>query len=108
MPGTDLITQLPPSSLSSRRSLPGFSLIQYITSNPLGMGLQDQTSQRFQSTSVASTLTIQLIIEFFKLVVRYLKDQLEMKGKSKQQVQREAMTAGGTAHCTKDYNKSKF
>lgn len=29
-----------------------------------------------------------------------------MKGKSKLQVQREAMTAEGTAHCTKDHNKS--
>ena len=31
-----------------------------------------------------------------------------MKGKSKLQVQKEAMTAEGAAHCTKDYNKSEI
>lgn len=60
-----------------------------------------------------NTGIIQLITELFQLVVIYLKkaqtkQKLEMKGKSKLQVQGEATTAQGTAHCTKDCNKSEI
>lgn len=52
---------------------------------------------RFQSISVAELLITQLITEFPKLVVpKKNKDER----KEKRQVQREAMTAQGTAHCT--------